>query len=90
MMLAPSRTGLIRIAVVAAALALSACASNGLLDELDQAQPVGSDFSKELFKDSYNAPFEVRSDVFTTGANPYPHATPSAGLRGCTPGAPKQ
>jgi len=46
-----SRTGLIRIAVVAAALALSACASNGLLDELDQAQPVGSDFSKELFKD---------------------------------------
>jgi outer membrane protein OmpA-like peptidoglycan-associated protein len=51
MTLAPSRTGLIRIAVVAAALALSACASNGLLDELDQAQPVGSDFSKELFKD---------------------------------------
>ncbi|HEX5314369.1 MAG TPA: hypothetical protein VFX38_05630, partial [Gammaproteobacteria bacterium] len=51
MTLAPSRTGLIRIAVVAAALALSACASNGLLDELDQTQPVGSDFSKELFKD---------------------------------------
>jgi len=46
-----SRTGLIRSAVVAAALALSACASNGLLDDLDQAQPVGSDFSKELFKD---------------------------------------
>jgi outer membrane protein OmpA-like peptidoglycan-associated protein len=51
MTLAPSRTGLLRIAVVAAALALSACASNGLLDDLDQAQPVGSDFSKELFKD---------------------------------------
>jgi OOP family OmpA-OmpF porin len=50
MMLAPTRTGLIRIAVVAAALALSACAGNGLLDDLDQATPTGSDFSKELFK----------------------------------------
>ncbi|HEY2033340.1 MAG TPA: OmpA family protein [Rhizomicrobium sp.] len=51
MTLASSRTGLIRIAVVAAALALSACAGNGLLDDLDRAQPTGSDFSKELYKD---------------------------------------
>jgi OOP family OmpA-OmpF porin len=51
MTLAPSRTGLLRIAVVAAALALSACTGNGLFDELDQATPAGSDFSKELFKD---------------------------------------
>ena len=50
MTLASSRTGLIRIAVVAVALALSACAGNGLLDDLDQAQPTGSDFSKELYK----------------------------------------
>jgi len=48
MTLALSRIG--RIAVVAVALALSACAGNGLLDDLDQAQPTGSDFSKELFK----------------------------------------
>ncbi|HEY8949798.1 MAG TPA: OmpA family protein [Rhizomicrobium sp.] len=48
MTLAFSRIG--RIAVVAVALALSACAGNGLLDDLDQAQPTGSDFSKELFK----------------------------------------
>jgi len=50
MTLASSRTGLVRIAVVAVALALSACAGNGLLDDLDQAQPSGSDFSKELYK----------------------------------------
>lgn len=50
MTLALSRTGFIRIAVVAVALALSACAGNGLLDDLDQAQPTGSDFSKELYK----------------------------------------
>ncbi|MGN6148446.1 MAG: OmpA family protein [Rhizomicrobium sp.] len=49
MTLALPRIG--RIAVVAAALVLSACTSNGLLDDLDQAQPIGSDFSKELFKD---------------------------------------
>jgi outer membrane protein OmpA-like peptidoglycan-associated protein len=49
MTLALSRIG--RIAVVAAALVLTACTSNGLLDDLDQAQPIGSDFSKELFKD---------------------------------------
>ena len=49
MTLALSRIG--RIAVVAAALALSGCVGNGLLDDLDQAQPTGSDFSKELFKD---------------------------------------
>jgi outer membrane protein OmpA-like peptidoglycan-associated protein len=58
MSLALPRTGLLRIAVVAAALALSACASNGLLDDLDQATPVGSDFSKELFK---NYAFLARS-----------------------------
>ncbi|HSM95812.1 MAG TPA: OmpA family protein [Rhizomicrobium sp.] len=51
MTLASFRTGFVRIAVVAAALALSACAGNGLLDDLDQAQPSGSDFSKELYKD---------------------------------------
>jgi len=51
MMPAPSRTGLFRVAFVAIALlSLSACAGNGLLDQLDQATPVGSDFSKELFK----------------------------------------
>ena len=50
MTLASSRTGLVRIAVVAVALALSACAGNGLLDDLDQAQATGSDFSKELYK----------------------------------------
>jgi outer membrane protein OmpA-like peptidoglycan-associated protein len=49
MTLALSQIG--RIAVVAAALVLTACTSNGLLDDLDQAQPIGSDFSKELFKD---------------------------------------
>ena len=49
MTLALSRIG--RIAVVAAALALAGCVSNGLLDDLDQAQPIGSDFSKALFKD---------------------------------------
>jgi outer membrane protein OmpA-like peptidoglycan-associated protein len=49
MTLALPRIG--RIVVVAAALVLSACTSNGLLDDLDQAQPIGSDFSKELFKD---------------------------------------
>src|SRR5690242_17665279 len=47
----PSRSAVIRAVVVAAAFALSACAGNGLLDELDQAQPVGSDFSKAQFKD---------------------------------------
>lgn len=50
MMHVPSRSGLIRAVVVAAALALSACAGNGLLDQLDQTQPTGSDFSKALFK----------------------------------------
>ncbi|HWA31621.1 MAG TPA: OmpA family protein [Rhizomicrobium sp.] len=51
MMPVPSRPGLFRIAFVAVALlSLSACAGNGLLDQLDQATPVGSDFSKELFK----------------------------------------
>jgi outer membrane protein OmpA-like peptidoglycan-associated protein len=49
MTLALSRIG--RIAVVAATLVLAGCVSNGLLDDLDQAQPVGSDFSKALFKD---------------------------------------
>jgi len=48
MSLALSRIG--RIAVVAAALALAGCVSNGLLDDLDQAQPIGSDFSKALFQ----------------------------------------
>jgi OOP family OmpA-OmpF porin len=50
MMLASTRTGLVRATVIAAALALSACAGSGLLDQLDQTTPVGSDFSKELFK----------------------------------------
>lgn len=44
---------------------------------------------KALFDDTYNAPFEVRSDFFTKGATPYPNAKSSVGLRGCTPGAPK-
>jgi OmpA-OmpF porin, OOP family len=51
MMFASSRSGLVRIAVVTVALLLAGCAGNGLLDQLDQATPVGSDFSKELFKD---------------------------------------
>jgi OOP family OmpA-OmpF porin len=45
------RAGFARAITVAAALALSACAGNGLFDDLDQAQPVGSPFSQALFKD---------------------------------------
>lgn len=44
-------TGLTRAFAVAAAIALSACAGNGIFDDLDQAQPVGSAFSQALFKD---------------------------------------
>jgi OOP family OmpA-OmpF porin len=40
-----------RALILAAALALSACAGNGLFDDLDQAQPVGGPFSQALFKD---------------------------------------
>jgi outer membrane protein OmpA-like peptidoglycan-associated protein len=80
MTLALTRTGLIRIAVVAVALALSACAGNGLLDDLDQATPTGSDFSKELFKnysylahsfgdagDSASTSFDADSSVSLSG-----------------------
>lgn len=51
MMLAPSRSGLLRMAVVTVALLLAGCAGNGIFDQLDQTTPVGSDFSKALFKD---------------------------------------
>jgi len=44
-----SRAG--RALTLVAALALSACAGNGLFDDLDQAQPVGGPFSQALFKD---------------------------------------
>ncbi|HUB84671.1 MAG TPA: OmpA family protein [Rhizomicrobium sp.] len=40
-----------RALAVAAALALSGCAGNGLFDDLDQAQPIGSPFQQALFKD---------------------------------------
>jgi len=40
-----------RALILAAALALSACAGNGIFDDLDQAQPVGDAFSQALFKD---------------------------------------
>jgi OOP family OmpA-OmpF porin len=40
-----------RALAVAAALALSACAGNGLFDDLDQAQPIGNPFQQALFKD---------------------------------------
>jgi hypothetical protein len=42
-----------------------------------------------IFQDSYNAPFEARSERFRGGANRYPNVVESTGLRGCTPGAPK-
>jgi len=41
----------LRLLPMAAALALAACTGNGLLDDLDQAQAVGSPFSQALFKD---------------------------------------
>jgi outer membrane protein OmpA-like peptidoglycan-associated protein len=40
-----------RTLTLVAALALSACAGNGLFDDLDQAQPIGGPFSRALFKD---------------------------------------
>jgi OOP family OmpA-OmpF porin len=40
-----------RALTLVAALALSACAGNGIFDDLDQAQPVGGPFSQALFKD---------------------------------------
>jgi len=46
-----SRSRWQRLLPVAAALALAACTGNGLLDDLDQAQPVGSPFTQALFKD---------------------------------------
>jgi OOP family OmpA-OmpF porin len=46
-----SRQAVVRALTLAAALALSACAGNGLFDELDQAQPIGGPFSQALFKD---------------------------------------
>lgn len=42
---------IVRAVAIAAALALSACAGNGLFDDLDQAQPIGSPFQQALFKD---------------------------------------
>jgi outer membrane protein OmpA-like peptidoglycan-associated protein len=44
-----SRIGLAGMFVIG--LALSGCTGNGLLDDLDAAQPVGSAFSQALFKD---------------------------------------
>ena len=41
----------VRALTLVAALALSACAGNGLFDDLDQAQPVGGPFALALFKD---------------------------------------
>jgi OOP family OmpA-OmpF porin len=49
MLVPPSRVA--RALAVAAALALSGCAGNGLFDDLDQAQPIGSPFQQALFKD---------------------------------------
>ena len=52
MTLAPiPRSHLARALILAAGLALSGCAGNGLFDELDQTQPVGGPFSQALFKD---------------------------------------
>jgi len=45
------RSHVARALTLAAALALSACAGNGIFDDLDQAQPVGDPFSQALFKD---------------------------------------
>lgn len=42
-----------------------------------------------IFQDSYNAPFEVRSERFRGGVHPYPNVKESTGFRGCTPEAPK-
>ena len=39
------------VLAIAAALALSACASTGAFDDLDQATPSGSPFAQALFKD---------------------------------------
>ena len=40
-----------RVLSVLAAFVLSACAGNGIFDDLDQAQPTGSPFALALFKD---------------------------------------
>jgi OOP family OmpA-OmpF porin len=45
------RSHVARALTLAAALVLSACAGNGIFDDLDQAQPVGDPFSQALFKD---------------------------------------
>jgi outer membrane protein OmpA-like peptidoglycan-associated protein len=75
-----SRSGFARAMVIAAALSVSACAGNGLLDDLDQAQPTGSPFSQALFKDysylahsfgdvdaSSDSSFEANADTDTGG-----------------------
>ncbi|HEY5339118.1 MAG TPA: OmpA family protein [Rhizomicrobium sp.] len=59
-----SRAGMVRVLAVAAALALSACAGNGIFDDLDQAQPTGTPFSQALFKDYA---FLARSFGVTSG-----------------------
>lgn len=40
------------------------------------------------FTMGYNAPYEVRTPFFTQAADPAPNAVGSAGMRGCTVGAP--
>ncbi len=46
-----STRAFLRVVSVAAALGLSACAGNGIFDDLDKAHPTGSAFSQALFRD---------------------------------------
>jgi OOP family OmpA-OmpF porin len=59
-----------RALVLAAALALSACAGNGLFDDLDQAQPVGGPFAQALFKD-YSYLARSFGDVDTSASSSF-------------------